>query len=568
MNRILFAALLGIAACTPAEAPSTRVGVPPAAPSAAPPSLGELRRVGTVHFATSCEPRVADEFLRGVALLHSFFYEEARRVFEAVAAGDPSCAMAQWGVAMTWYHPIWAPPTPAEMDAGREAIRKAIAAGAKTERERDYVAALEAFYSTPAAATGTVGQSCHGPGGGHTPRALAYTKAMERVHAKYPQDDEAAAFYALALLGSAPPSDPALTNQLAAAAILEGLWKTNHDHPGVAHYLIHAYDFPPLAQRGLEAARAYASIAPWVPHALHMPSHIFTRLGLWQEGIDANLASADAARAYARKVHPDAASFEELHALDYLVYAYLQTEQDAKAKVLVDHVGGMTKTHPDTDFAASYALGAIPARYALERRAWAEAAALVLPNADGPWWSVFPFDEGHVQYARALGRAHLHDEPGARAALDRMATLRDAVTDPRFEYFKAQLDLQRAAVTAVVAYREAPDEAIARLRDTADAEDRLGKHPVSPGAILPVREILGDALLESKRPAEALAAFEASLSIYPGRFAGLYGAAHAAELAGKKDVARRRYAELLASTRAGDGRRPELAHARAYLAAP
>jgi hypothetical protein len=469
---------------------------------------------------------------------------------------------------MTYYHPIWAPPAPAEMDSGRQAIGKAMAIGARTERERDYVAALDAFYATPAAPGGTVGQSCHGPGGGHTPRAIAYTKAMERVHAKYPRDDEAAAFYALALLGSAPASDPTLANQLAAAAILEELWKTNRDHPGVAHYLIHAYDFPPLAPRGLEAARAYASIAPWVPHALHMPSHIFTRLGLWQEGIDANLASAEASRAYARKYHPGAASFEELHALDYLVYAYLQTEQDAKAKALVDHVAAMRKTYPETDFVAGYALGAIPARYALERRAWAEAAALAMQHAELPGWTRFPFDEGHIQYARALGSAHLGDEAGARAALDRMAVLRDAVTDPRFEYFKAHLDLERAAVTAVLAYRASPDEAIARLRDTADAEDRLGKHPVSPGAILPVRELLGDALLEAKRPAEALTAFEASLAIYPGRFAGLYGAARAAELAGKKDVARRRYTELLTSTRGGDGRRPELAHARSFVAAP
>jgi tetratricopeptide (TPR) repeat protein len=571
MKRVLLAALLGATACMSTEPrPAAQAGPAASAPAvgapASPaPSLGELRRVGTVHFATSCDPRVADDFLRGVALLHSFFYEEARRVFEAVAAADPSCAMAEWGVAMTYYHPIWAPPTPADMDAGREALHKAVTMGAQTERERDFIAALDAFYATPVPAGGTVGQSCHGPGGGHTPRAVAYTKAMERVHAKYPRDDEAAAFYALALLGSAPAADPTLANQLGAAAILEELWKTHHDHPGVAHYLIHAYDFPPLAPRGLEAARAYASIAPWVPHALHMPSHIFTRLGLWQEGIDANLASAEAAREYARQHHPSAASFEELHALDYLVYAYLQTEQDAKAKGLVDHVAAMQRTYPEIDFAAGYALGAIPARYALERRAWGEAAALVVPHAELPAWSAFPFDEGHLQYARALGCAHVGDEAGARAALDRMAALRDAVGDARFEYFKAQLDLQRAAVTAVLAYRASPDEAIARLRETADAEDRLGKHPVSPGAIVPVRELLGDALLDAKRPAEALVAFDGSLAIYPARFASLYGAAHAAELAGKKDVARRRYTELLTSTRSGDGHRPELAHARAFL---
>jgi hypothetical protein len=532
------------------------------------PDVGDLRRVGTVHFEISCDSKVTGDFARAVALLHSFFYEEARRRFESIAAQDPTCAMAAWGEAMTWYHPIWAPPTEAEMAAGRAAMERAKAAGARTERERDYIGALDAFYATPTTGDGgAVGQSCHGPGGGHTPRALAYANAMAAVHAKYPQDVEAAAFYALALLGSAPATDETLSNQLAAAAILEGLWKRNPDHPGVAHYLIHAYDYPSLAPRGLEASRAYAAIAPWVPHALHMPSHIFTRLGLWQEGIESNLASAEAARAYAAKYHPDAVSFEELHALDYLVYAYLQTEQDAKAQSVVDRVARITKTHPDIDFVVAYALGAIPARYALERRAWAEAASLALPNPQAPLWSGFPFDQAHIELAHALGRAHTGDAAGARRALERMAELRDATTDPRFQYFRRQLDLQQAAVSAWLDYREGKEEdALRRLRATADLEDALGKHPVSPGAILPARELLGELLLEAKRPEEALTAFEASLRLYPGRFAAVYGAAHAAALARRRDVARQRYGELLEITKAGDGHRPEIGEAHAFLA--
>jgi tetratricopeptide (TPR) repeat protein len=297
-----------------------------------------------------------------------------------------------------------------------------------------------------------------------------------------------------------------------------------------------------------------------------MPSHIFTRLGLWQESIDSNVASADAARAYARKHHPDATSFEELHALDYLVYAYLQSEEDTKAKAIVEHVAAMTKTHPEIDFVSSYALGAIPARYAIERHAWGEAASLALPMPEAILWTKFPFDAAHVEYAHALGRAHTGDDAGARAALDRMTTLRNAVSDPRFDYFKKQLEIQHAAVSAILAYRERPEEGLARLRETADADDRLGKHPVSPGAIVPVRELLGDLLLEANRPKEALDAFEASLKLNPARLAGTYGAAHAAELAGVRDVAAHHYRELLALTKNGDGRREEVQRARAFLA--
>jgi hypothetical protein len=503
----------------------------PVGPAAAAsnPALGDLRKVGAVPFPNSCKPEVRADFVRAVALLHSFFYEEARRIFTDVAARDRGCGIAQWGVAMTWYHPIWSPPTGEEMKAGLAAVAAAEAAGARSEREKDYVAALATFYRyVPAAPIGSVGVglSCHGATGAHPARAGVYAAAMKRLYQRHRQDSHAAAFYALALLGAAPPADPKLTNQLAAAEILEGLWKKDRKHPGVAHYLIHAYDYPSLATRGLDAAKAYAAIAPWVSHALHMPSHIFTRLGMWADSVGANLDSAQAARAYAAKHHPDATSFEELHALDYLVYAYLQTEQDDRAKQIVDRLAVMRKTHPASDFVAAYAVGAIPARYALERRAWGEAATLAIPPAS--FWAQFPFAEAHLEYAHALGRARSGDLPGARRALDRNEQLRAAITDPKFQYFQKQLALQHQAASGWVAHAEGNDVlALELLRKAADAEDALGKHPVSPGAILPARELLAELLLDLGRPQEALSAYEASLKISPGRRIALAGAARA-----------------------------------------
>src|SRR5438067_8969537 len=295
------------------------------------PEPGDLRAAGKVEFAVSCASDVQSDFARGVALLHSFFYEEARRVFTSVAERDPKCAMAQWGIAMTWWHPIWTPPNPDEMSTGKAASEKAMAMKAGTDLERGFITALNAYYNTPdGPTTGEIGQSCHGPVGPRD-RVMAYEKAMRTLYERYPADVETQTFYALAVLavGYANPIDTTLSNQLKAAAILEKLWKKNPNHPGVAHYLIHSYDYPALAERGLAAARSYGSIAPWVPHALHMPSHIFTRLGMWEESIAANRSSADASRAYAAMRHRDATEAEELHALDYMAYSYLQEGQDA-----------------------------------------------------------------------------------------------------------------------------------------------------------------------------------------------------------------------------------------------
>jgi tetratricopeptide (TPR) repeat protein len=533
----------------------------PAADSS--PALGDLGKVGSVDFPTSCSAKAQPEFLRGVALLHSFFYEEARRVFTSAATIDPKCAMAHWGVAMTWYHPIWAPPTDDDLKSGLEAITRAEAAGARTERERDYIGAVAAFYRTAKDnATGPAGQSCHGPTD-FIARRASFSNALESLHARYPDDIEAAAFYALSLL-LASPKEEDLPIHLKAAGILEPLWKTHPSHPGLVHYLIHAYDYPTLALKGLPAADAYASLAPRIPHALHMPSHIYTRLGMWQKAIDANKASAEAAREYAAKYHPGAANYNELHALDYLAYSYLQTAQDAKAKEVADRLAQIDKSYPAVDFAVAYAAGAIPARLALERQAWKEAASLAPPRP--ALVEKFPFDSGHVEFARALGRVRTGDLAGAREAWAKMKQLHDASTDPRAAFFRRQLELQMLAVNGWIAWADnRQDEALALLRYAADEEDALGKHPVSPGAIVPIRELLGDLDLELNRPVDALAAFERSLQLNPGRYRATAGAARAAELAGRTETARDYYRKLTDLARDGDGQRPELARARAFL---
>jgi tetratricopeptide (TPR) repeat protein len=532
------------------------------------PEPGDLRGVGKVNFPISCTPEVQSDFSRGVALLHSFFYEEARRVFTSVAERDPKCAMAQWGIAMTWWHPIWTPPTPDEMSAGKAAIEKAMAINADTERERGFITALNVYYNTPdSSSAGAVGQSCHGPVGPRD-RVVAYEKAMRQLRDKYPDDFEAQTFYAFAVLGVgyATPNDASLSKQLEAAAMLEKLWKQNPNHPGVVHYLIHCYDYPALAQRGLPAAQSYASIAPWVPHALHMPSHIFTRLGMWEESVAANQASADASRAYAAVRHRDATEAEELHALDYMAYSYLQEARDTEAKKIVDLAAKVQKTNPELEFSAAYALAAIPTRYAFERNDWAAAATLDVPKV--PHWSSFPFMEALIEYGHALGRAHTGDLDGARKAIVRMQQLRDATKDPKFDYFKSHLDLQIQAASAWVTAGEGKkSEAIEMLRKTADAEDILGKHPVSPGAFVPTREQLGDLLLEIGQSKEAQREFAAALKIYPGRFRGLYGAARAAEQTGDKENAGRYYAKLAAQTAKATGSRDELNHVRKFLSA-
>ncbi len=532
------------------------------------PAVGDLRQVGTTHLTTSCAPGVGKDFAAGVALLHSFFYEEARRVFADVAARDGSCAMAHWGIAMTWWHPIWTPPTAEERARGRAALEKAQAIGGRTGLERGYIDALAAYYrDPPPASAGEIGQSCHGPtgGGDHAARALAYEQAMEKVYTAHPKDIEVATFYALALLASAPPADRTLKNPTRATEILERFHRQQPDHPGVLHYLIHGYDYPPVAEKGLPAAKAYAAIAPWVPHALHMPSHIFTRLGMWGDVIASNLASAAAARQYAARYTPGATSFEELHSFDYLVYGYLQTAQDARAGQVVQKMKGVVKTDTENDFAVAYAAGAVPARFVLERRQWAEAASLAEPTVAAVRQN--PFGSAHVAFARALGAARTGRIEDAKQALVRLDELRAAMTDPRQTFFALQAQMQADVVQGWIAHAEGrEDDAERLLRGAAEADDALGKHPVSPGSLLPAREVLADYLLERNRFSDAGREYEACLKLSPRRLNSVYGAGLAAERAGDRGGARAHY-QALASMAALDATRPEVVQARAFLAA-
>jgi tetratricopeptide (TPR) repeat protein len=507
--------------------------------------------LGSVHFANSCRPEVQADLQRGVALLHSFGYEMARDAFGAVLEKDPRCAIAQWGIAMSYYHPIWVPPTP-ELERGRAAAEKAAAIAPANDRERAYVAAIGVFYKDADKVD-------------HATRARAYRDAMADLTRRFPDDHEASIFYALSLLGAAPPNDPTFAQQKQAADILNRLLPLEPNHPGIAHYLIHAFDYPQLASLALPAARAYAKIAPASPHAQHMPSHIFTRLGLWEESIRSNLDSERTANEIVARMHPGAASFDALHALDYLEYAYLQMGQDAKAKDVIDRAY-RSATFDEANPIVGYALAAIPARYALERRQWAEAAKLEPPKAQLPW-ERFSYALAVTQFARAIGGARSGNPAVAEAALARLAAIHDelAKSPPAGPYdWAGQVESLRLGAAGWLAQAQGKsDDAVRLLRAAADLQDKVGKHPVTPGEVLPARELLGDLLLELKRPADALTEYEAALQATPNRLNGLYGAARAAELAGDATKARALYAQIAKQCAAADGARPEVQKARA-----
>jgi tetratricopeptide (TPR) repeat protein len=529
-------------------------------------SAGELRKSGTVHLDITCKPDVQKDFQSSLALLHSFFYEEARRQFRNLASRDPSCAMTYWGEAMTFYHPLWAPPTPAELAEGKKAAKEAKARlDGKTDLERGFVEAIDAFFRTDDDAAGAeISQSCHGPRA-HTARARAFRDAFDRLASKYPNDVEVQSFQALALLATAPPTDKTYAQQLAAAAILEPLLTSHPDHPGVVHYLIHAYDYPELAARGLPAARHYEDVAPWVPHALHMPAHIYTRLGMWDESIEANRRSSAAAREYAARTFGGAAWSEDLHALDYLAFAYLQTGREKEAAAVVEHVRSLGAVY-DPVFSAGYALGAIPARFALELGRWKEAASL--PVLHPEVMKAFPFALAHTEFAHAVGAARSGDVARAKEAVSRLGALRDALDEPKFRWWTDQVEIQRLAGDGWVAQAEGNAAEAERLFRAAGAlEDKAGTHPVTPGQILPAYEQLGDLLLILGRPSDALTAYEKSLQAFPHRFNSHYGAARAAERVGSVESAHKHYEQLVAMAGRGQGRRDELAAARAFLAA-
>ena len=500
--------------------------------------------LGSVNFPTSCAPSVQPDFNRGVALLHSFWYKKSEETFAAIAEADPSCGMAEWGIAMSRYHQIWDPPTPSDLQAAWAALQTAKSAGAKTQRERDYIAAIEIFYK----------EADKRP---HASRALDYEKAMQQIYERYPQDHEAAVFYALAIRADAPVADKTYANQKKASAILEKLFVEHPEHPGLAHYIIHCDDYAALASLALDAARRYAKIAPDAPHALHMPSHIFTRLGLWQESIDSNLASAAAAR-------KNGLVGDELHAMDYLAYAYLQTGQDPEALNVLASLPNV-QTGDSAFFTALYATAVIPSRLAIERHRWSDAAALTLPANTFPGGQ-YSWTEGDLYFARALGIARNGNVEAARNAVQQMTSLRDRLLDQHNKYSADQIDIQRETVTAWISFAEGnQDEALRRMRSAADHEDATDKLPVTPGAIVPARELLGEMLLETKQPAAALEAFELGLKFAPERFNSHYGAAHAAQLNGDRQKASAYYSKLLANCPRSSADLPELREAKLFL---
>jgi len=504
-------------------------------------------KLGSVTFANSCSAAAQGPFNRAVALLHSFEFLPAIDGFAATLAADPSCAMAEWGTALSrWGNPFAVGIRAAgPLQQGREAVERARAIGANTARERAYVDAVSRLYD----GFETVGQP---------DRLRAYREAMAKVTAAYPDDSEAAVFYALSLAAAASPSDKTFADQLKAGAILERLILRQPDHPGLAHYIIHAYDVPPLANRALEAARRYAKIAPSAPHALHMPSHTFTRLGYWQDSIETNIASGEAARQAGSVA-------EELHAMDYRVYAYLQTAQDGDAKTMLDALPEVaSRFNPEAIGSAApgsagiFALAAIPARYALERGSWAAAARLE------PHPSKFPYTEALTYFARAIGGARIADTATVRASIEALQKIHDQLALAGEGYWAEQTEIQRRAASAWLAFAERRRaEALDEMRAAATLEDNTEKAAVTPGPLAPARELLGEMLLELKEPAQARKEFEATLKKEPNRFRAVYGAARAASLMGDRAAARRYYAQLLEIAERGDTRnRPELAEAR------
>jgi len=526
-------------------------------------------KFGQVNFTVSCTPQAQKQFNRAVAWLHSFEYEEAEKTFNEVTATDPRCGMAYWGVAMSKYHTIWTPPSVAELQQGWSAIEKAKATGARTPRERDYIAALEVFYRDADKLD-------------HRTRSFAYSDAMQQLSRRYPGDDEASVFYALTLIATGMmENNQDYARQKEAARILNRVLAREPQHPGVTHYLIHSYDYPALAQLALPAARSYAKIAPASAHARHMPSHIFVRLGLWQEAIRSNLDAESAAKAFAVRNHMSGSWDERLHAMDYLAYAYLQSGQDKQALRVLNEMNQIPKVEPET-FKVAYAAAAIPARYALERRQWSEAARLALPeseagNAGGPtmggYWKTFPWQRfrwavAHLHFARAVGAARSGDVSGARNEIEKLSALRQELVAVKGDYdWSRQVEIERMIASAWLAHAEGKrEESLRVMRAAADLDYATEKHPVTPGAILPAREQLGELLLELNQPTAALPEFESSLRITPNRFNGLYGAARAARLANDQKTAKTYYAQLVEVTRQADSIRPEIEEARTFLA--
>jgi hypothetical protein len=519
---------------------SSPLGARAASPAAAASEAGPAsQKLGTVAFANSCAPEAQESFERGVALLHSFSFTAGEKAFREALDRDPACAIATWGIATILIGNAFAVgPSPENAERAIAAIERGRAIGAKTQRERDYVEAIAAFYD-------------HFAERPQASRMRSLSDAFEALAARYKDDDETQIFSALYLTSSQPLSDKTYARALKAAAILDAQFAKHPDHPGVAHYLIHAYDFPPLAQKGLPAALCYADIAPGAAHALHMPSHIFTRVGLWKESVETNTRSAAAAKA-------ENSIGQALHAMDYMVYADLQLARDADALAVVKDALSLS----GPDIASAYARAAIPARYAVERDQWEEAAALAYPSS-----SKLPYIDAMTSFARAVGAARTGNPLSASKDAVRLAASVDALKAANNDYWAAEVEAQHRAAAAWIAFAAGKrDEALGLMRAAADSEDASEKSGISPGRIVPTRELLGDMLFESGRFDEALAAYEATLVNDPKRFRSFYGAAQAAAAAGNRDKARYYFGRLVDLADAGSDR-PALAKARAYLAA-
>jgi hypothetical protein len=516
---------------------ATIVGLGPCTPVIAQDDTDQ--KLGKVHFATSCNEVAQRRFDRAMRYQHSFWYAESKEIYEEAIKADPECAIAYWGIALSLLsNPHGAIPAP-NLPLGLAAIEKAKAVRAKSERERDYIDALSAMYVD----YDKVPQQA---------RVQSYLKKMEALAAKYPEDDEAQIFYAITLNVAASPADKTYANQLKGAAILEPIWQRQPQHPGVAHYLIHLYDYPPIAEKGLPAALRYSKIAPNAPHAQHMPSHIFTRVGYWKESIAANLASVQAAKAGNERA-------DQLHGQDYLVYAYLQLGQDAAARKVI---GEIEATQPNSDvFAGPFSQAAAPARYMFERGDWKGAANLEVRE------SKFPPAMAISHFARALGAARSGDPSAARAEVAKLSEIRDSLREAKNDYWATQADVEAQVASAWILYADGKyDDALKAMSAAAEAEDKTEKSPVTPGSLAPARELYGFMLLERGMAREALAAFEATQIKEPNRFNGYAGAAKSAQALGDTAKAKANYEKLLALTSGSDSDRPILAEARAFVA--
>ncbi|MEO6254914.1 MAG: tetratricopeptide repeat protein [Ferruginibacter sp.] len=508
-------------------------------------------KFGAVAFETSCSEKVKKDFDLAISILHSFEYDEAEKVFTKIIDEEPSCAMAYWGVAMCNYHPLWAPPTGPELEKGAKAIAIAKSITQQSKRESDYIEAMALFYKDRDKAD-------------HRSRSINYRNAMEKIYTAYPRDKEASIFYALSLTASADPADKSFSNQKQAYNILTALYPGQPHHPGIVHYIIHSYDYPELAASALTAARKYAAIAPSSAHAQHMPSHIFTRLGLWDECINSNLVAASAAQCYAESAGIKGHWDEELHAMDYLVYAYLQKGDNVLAKKQWDYLKTINEVHP-FNFKVAYAFASIPARYVLENKMWAAAAGLNVHTEKVPWQN-FPWQKAIIHFARVLGAVHTGKIDLARSELQKLNTLHDTLVAQKDDYKANQVMIQVKTAEAWILFKEGKtNEALKLMNMAADMEDHTEKHPVTPAEVIPALELLGDMLMQMNKPDMALQTFEASLKKHPNRFNAVYGAGSAAEKNNNLAKANFYYTQLISIANAAGSNRPELETAKIYL---